>query len=59
MWRGPLVGWYPYYFLDPRQVSGIPEFLITSAVALAIFALVACVLVLISRMPQVTLRRAA
>ncbi|MFT4258247.1 Pr6Pr family membrane protein [Microbacterium sp.] len=52
MWRGPLVGWYPYYFLDPRQVSGPPEFLLTSGVALAIFALVACALVLLSRMPQ-------
>ena len=59
MWRGPLVGWYPYYFLDPRQISGPPEFLLTSAVALAIFALVASVLVLISRMPQVRLRRGA
>ncbi|GAA1129081.1 Pr6Pr family membrane protein [Microbacterium natoriense] len=49
LWRGPLVGWYPYYFLDPRQVSGPPEFLLTSAVALAIFALVATAIVLISR----------
>lgn len=49
MWRGPLIGWYPYYFLDLRQVSGIGEFLVTSAVALAIFALVATVLALISR----------
>ncbi|WP_067195738.1 Pr6Pr family membrane protein [Microbacterium sp. XT11] len=50
MWRGPIVGWYPYYFLDPRQVSGPVEFLATSGVALAIFALVASALVLISRM---------
>lgn len=56
MWRGPSVGWYPYYFLDPRQVSGPPEFLITCVAALAIFALVACMLVLISRMPQLRLR---
>jgi hypothetical protein len=26
MWRGSRVGWYPYYFLDLRQVSGLPEF---------------------------------
>ncbi|GAB3596476.1 Pr6Pr family membrane protein [Microbacterium tumbae] len=49
MWRGPLIGWYPYYFLDPRQVSGIGEFLVTSGAALAIFALVAAVLAVISR----------
>ena len=50
LWRGPLVGWYPYYFLDPRQVSGPAEFLLTSGVALAIFAMVAALLVLVSRM---------
>ena len=49
MWRGPMIGWYPYYFLDLRQVSGIGEFLLTSAIALAIFALVATVLAVISR----------
>lgn len=51
LWRGPLIGWYPYYFLDPRQVSGPAEFLMFSGVALAVFALVAAGLVLISRMP--------
>ncbi|WP_407359067.1 Pr6Pr family membrane protein [Microbacterium sp. LTA6] len=49
MWRGPLIGWYPYYFLDPRQVSGFGEFVVTAGIALAIFALVATVLVIISR----------
>lgn len=49
MWRGPIVGWYPYYFLDPRQVSGPPEFVLTSGAALAIFAAVATALVLVSR----------
>ena len=49
MWRGPLIGWYPYYFLDPRQVSGFGEFVVTTGIALAIFALVATVLVIISR----------
>jgi hypothetical protein len=51
LWRGPLIGWYPYYFLDPRQVSGPAEFLAFSGVALVVFALVASGLVLISRMP--------
>lgn len=49
LWRGPRVGWYPYYFLDPRQVSGPAEFALTSALALVIFAAVAAVLVVISR----------
>lgn len=49
IWRGTVIGWYPYYFLDPRQVSGLPELVISSAIALAIFAAVASVLVLISR----------
>lgn len=51
MIRGPLIGWYPYYFLDPRQVSGPVEFLVSSAIALGTFAAVAVLLVLISRMP--------
>lgn len=51
MVRGPMIGWYPYYFLDPRQVSGPMEFLVSSAIALSTFAVVACALVLISRMP--------
>jgi hypothetical protein len=41
IWRGGVVGWYPYYFLDPRQVSGLPEMIVTCLIALAIFALVA------------------
>lgn len=53
MWRGPLIGWYPYYFLDPRQISGPDEFLRMSGLALAIFALVATLIVLLSRLPQV------
>lgn len=59
MWRGPLIGWYPYYFLDLRQVSGVGEFLLTSAIALAIFAVVAAVLALISRVSPSRRRAAA
>lgn len=50
--RGPLIGWYPYYFLDPRQVSGPVEFLTSCGIALATFAVVATALVGISRMPE-------
>ncbi|GAA4480603.1 Pr6Pr family membrane protein [Microbacterium panaciterrae] len=48
IWRGAAVGWYPYYFLDPRQVSGPLEMVLTCAIALAVFALVACGLVAVS-----------
>lgn len=51
MIRGPIIGWYPYYFLDPRQISGPAEFLVSSGIALATFATVATALVLISRIP--------
>ncbi|MBS1675443.1 MAG: Pr6Pr family membrane protein [Actinobacteria bacterium] len=50
IWRGGLVGWYPYYFLDPRQVSGPIELFGTSAIALLIFAAVACGLIGLSRL---------
>ncbi|MEJ1089495.1 Pr6Pr family membrane protein [Microbacterium sp. Mu-80] len=50
IWRGGVIGWYPYYFLDPRQVSGIPEMIASCGVALSIFALVAAGLVVISRL---------
>ena len=50
IWRGSVVGWYPYYFLDPRQVSGLPEMIVTCVIALAIFALVASGLVALSRL---------
>ncbi len=50
LWRGHLIGWYPYYFLDLRQVSGIPEMIISCAIALAIFGIVAVGLVAVSRL---------
>jgi len=40
MLRGSITGWYPYYFLDPRQTNGIVEFLLLSGTALAVFAVV-------------------
>jgi len=52
LWRGPLIGWYPYYFLDPRQVSGPAEFLTFSGIALAVFGAVAAGLVMASRVPN-------
>lgn len=48
--RGAIVGWYPYFFLDPNQVSGIPEFVLLTAIALSVFAVVGCGLVWLSRL---------
>ncbi|QTV80254.1 Pr6Pr family membrane protein [Microbacterium sp. NIBRBAC000506063] len=50
LWRGNVIGWYPYYFLDLRQVSGLLELIISCAIALSIFALVASGLVAVSRL---------
>lgn len=49
IWRGTVIGWYPYYFLDLRQVSGVGEMVLSCALALAIFAGVAVALVLLSK----------
>ena len=47
--RGRLVGWYPYFFLDPAQAGYPGTFIGYSAAALALFAAVASGLVLASR----------
>lgn len=49
LWRGSRIGWYPYYFLDLRQVSGFGEFALTCLFALAVFASVAAGLIGLSR----------
>ncbi|MGV8884328.1 MAG: Pr6Pr family membrane protein [Microbacteriaceae bacterium] len=48
MLRGSITGWYPYYFLDPNQTSGIGEFVLLSSIALAVFATVGSLVVGIS-----------
>ncbi len=53
MIRGPIVGWYPYYFLDPGQIQDPLEFAALSGLALAVFAIVGVVLVALpARRPQ-------
>jgi hypothetical protein len=44
MVRGSIVGWYPYFFLDPYQVANIGEFAGYSAAALLLFAGIATLL---------------
>lgn len=48
MIRGAVVGWYPYFFLDPYQVDGPGEFVTYSVIVLAFIVLVAAVLTLLS-----------
>jgi hypothetical protein len=58
MVRGSIVGWYPYFFLDPLQVT-IGQFAILNAAALSFFALVMTTLLLVARFvpPVGALRR--
>lgn len=49
MVRGALVGWYPYFFLDPYQVAGPGEFAAYSAIVLAFILAVATILTAASR----------
>lgn len=45
--HGRLTGWYPYYFLDPIQTDNTLEFVGISAMAVAVFAIVGSVLILV------------
>jgi hypothetical protein len=49
--RGAIVGWYPYFFLDPHQVSGLGELLAFGAAALGLFTLVGAILRVLPRIP--------
>lgn len=48
--RGSIVRWYPYFFLDPDQVSGPGEFALYCGIAIALFAGIMAGLVAISRL---------
>jgi hypothetical protein len=49
MLRGATVGWFPYYFLDPGQLSGPLEFVTLSGLALLVFAVVGFGVVALTR----------
>jgi len=55
--RGADVGWYPYFFLDPAQVDGVGQFALFSGIALALFSVVTCAVVGISRTVPLADRR--
>ncbi|MEO6944961.1 MAG: Pr6Pr family membrane protein [Lacisediminihabitans sp.] len=47
--RGPIVGWYPYFFLDPKQVGSVGEFFLFSGVALVSFGSISSGIVALGR----------
>lgn len=49
--RGAIVGWYPYFFLDPDQVGGPVEFVGFAAASLGLFALVGAIVRVLPRIP--------
>jgi hypothetical protein len=49
LFRGAAVGWYPYFFLDPAQVTDLAEFALYSGLALTVFAVVGSGVVALSR----------
>ena len=51
MIRGPIVDWYPYYFLDPNQVGDPLEFAALSGAALLVFLAVGAALVAVAPLP--------
>jgi hypothetical protein len=47
--RGAVVGWYPYFFLDPAQLVNATEFFLIAGFALVLFAVISVMLISISR----------
>lgn len=54
--RGPVVGWYPYFFLDSRQVSGPLETVFYCVIVLAIITGIAALLTASTRMHRMSRR---
>jgi len=51
--RGPRVGWYPYFFLDSRQVSGPAETVFYCALIVVLITGIAALLISITRMKRI------
>jgi hypothetical protein len=47
--RGPIVGWYPYFFLDPAQLTNAGQFFFFAAIAVLLFGGISTGLVAVSR----------
>ena len=50
--RGPIVGWYPYFFLDARQVSGPGETVFYCLIIVVIITGIAALLTWITRLKR-------
>ena len=50
--RGPIVGWYPYFFLDSRQVSGPAETVFYCAIIVVIITGISALLVALTRVKR-------
>lgn len=48
--RGAVVGWYPYFFLDPDQVRDPVEFVLYSTIALSTFAITGTGVIALTRL---------
>jgi hypothetical protein len=57
MIRGSIVGWYPYFFLDPGQVSGPLEFAAYSGAILLVITGLAAALIAVTRRRRQTAGR--
>ncbi|MBB5639826.1 Pr6Pr family membrane protein [Cryobacterium roopkundense] len=50
--RGPMVGWYPYFFLDSRQVSGPAETVFYCAIIVVIITGISALLITLTRIKR-------
>lgn len=57
--RGPIVGWYPYFFLDPAQLANSGQFFIFASIAVLLFGSISAALVAVSRTVPLAERWAA
>lgn len=57
--RGALIGWYPYFFLDPGQVDGPVAFVLYDAIVLGLISGIAAFVVALSRVRPLGAARTA
>lgn len=57
--RGPIVGWYPYFFLDPAQLANAGQFFFFGSIAVLLFGGISTALVAVSRTMPLAERWAA
>ncbi|WP_051973168.1 Pr6Pr family membrane protein [Cryobacterium sp. MLB-32] len=55
--RGPIAGWYPYFFLDSRQVSGPTETVFYCAIIVVIITGISALLIALTRIDRMPRHR--